>query len=135
MYCRTRENFTTGTTNVDDVASHGDKNIMLTDKDGNISLVKFSDTITKLQDMINDLNETVKKNTLDGITQATALASLSDSAIKNDDKIKIMSSYNLFLNSCGRDNAAPCGTGHYVSANANNTPANNQWTIKKLSKS
>jgi len=81
------------------------------------------------------LNETVKKNTLDGITQATALASLSDSAIKNDDKIKIMSSYNLFLNNCGHDPAAPCGSGHYVSANANQTPANNQWTIKKLSKS
>jgi hypothetical protein len=61
MYCRIRENFTTDTTTIDDVKSQGDKEIMLADKYGNISLVKFSDTVMKLQDMITALNNTVIK--------------------------------------------------------------------------
>ena len=80
MYCTIRENFVT--TTVDDikadkrtddkaVASQGDKNIMLTDEKGNISLVKFSDTVIRLQqkidrladfdDRLNALNEMVTK--------------------------------------------------------------------------
>jgi len=82
MYCTIRENFKTVTTTVDDikhgkltddkaVASQGDKNIMLTDEKGNISLVKFSDTVIRLQqkidrladfdDRLNALNEMVTK--------------------------------------------------------------------------
>ena len=125
MYCRTRENFTTGTTNVDDVASHGDKNIMLTDAAGNISLVKFSDTVIKLQQMIDALNETVK-------TQATTLKR----CIKNGDKIQIMAREGLLLNSCGADLNAPCvktqgGTAQYVST-YNKNPEGSLWTIQKL---
>ena len=125
MYCRTRENFTTGDTTVGDVDPQEDKMIMLTDKDGNISLVNFSDTITTLQDMINALNETVK-------TQATTLKR----CIKNGDKIQIVAREGLFLNSCGADLNAPCvktqgGTAQYVST-YNKNPEGSLWTIQKL---
>lgn len=94
MFCRTRENFTTRNTTVDDVASQGDKNIMLTDANGNISLVKFSDTVIKLQEMINALNETVKsqKVEIDELTrvQATKLTQTEVDArvIKGFGKLK-----------------------------------------------
>ena len=131
MYCRIRENFTTNTTTIDDVTSQGDKNIMLTDADGNISLVKFSDTVIKLQQMIDALNDTVKTQAKTLETQATTLESLSASAIKNGDKIKIMAHTGFFLNNCGSDPDAPCGGSHYVSSSPAATPENNQWTIQK----
>jgi len=75
MYCTIRENFVTTTVDDKAVASQGDKNIMLTDEKGNISLVKFSDTVIRLQqkidrlvdfadfvdDRLNALNEMVTK--------------------------------------------------------------------------
>ena len=77
MFCRTIEKFTTNTTTIDDVASQGEKNIMLTDADGNISLVKFSDTVIKLQNMIKALNDTVifQRDRID--QQATEIAGLT----------------------------------------------------------
>jgi hypothetical protein len=74
MFCNTRENFTTRNTTVDDVALQEDKNIMLTDADGNISLVKFDDTVIKLQDMIKALNDTVisQKAEIDELTRVQA---------------------------------------------------------------
>ena len=136
MYCRTKENFT------NDVASQGDKNIMLTDAKGNISLVKFSETITKLQTMINDLSDTVEKN---NTTQVKMINDLSASAIKalklaeaaigNGDIIKMVSTagLGLVLTNCGGDDDAPCenSTHNYVSASNITTPSNIQWTIKK----
>ncbi len=140
MFCRTRENFTTNTTTIDDVASQGEKNIMLTDADGNISLVKFSDTVIKLQEMINALNETVQSQKVEIEELQTTLESLSASAIKHDDQIKIstnLTDSRLVLNHCGADSSAPCrgGSVHYVSASnsdqAMNSASNNQWTIQK----
>ena len=135
MYCRTRENFTTGDTTVGDVDPQENKNIMLTDAKGNISLVKFSDTITKLQKMINALNVTVEKN---NATQAKMIEDLSDSvarAVMDGDKINMKSRFGLFLNNCGSDPNAPCretigGTAHYVSA-YDKDPEGSKWTINK----
>jgi hypothetical protein len=77
MYCRTIENFTTNITTIDDVTSQGDKNIMLTDANGNLSVVKFSDTVIRLQNMIKALNDTVifQSNRID--QQATEIAELT----------------------------------------------------------
>tara|TARA_B110000196_G_C20869629_1_gene531406 strand:- start:39 stop:461 length:423 start_codon:yes stop_codon:yes gene_type:complete len=100
------------------------KNIMLTDAEGNISVVKFDELINS----INMLAAAVNKNTLN-------LASLSASAIGNGDTINIVAKSGLFLNNCGSDPNAPCldtkgGTAHYVST-YNNNASGNQWTIKK----
>ena len=74
MFRKTQENFTTRDTTVDDVAPQEDKNIMLTDAAGNISLVKFNDTVIKLQDMIKALNDTVisQKAEIDELTRVQA---------------------------------------------------------------
>ena len=82
MYCRIRENFTTNTTTIDDVTSQGDKNIMLTDAHGNISLVKFSDTVIKLQDMINALNQTVIKLQGDLATANNEISNLKKQTLR-----------------------------------------------------
>ena len=134
MFCRTIEKFTTNTNTIDDVASQGEKNIMLTDADGNISLVKFSDTVIRLQGMINDLNKKLGENT----KKLGEIAKMAEDAIKHDDKINIIEAANgvFFLNSCGVDDAAPCvgtqgGTALYVSAYTNGTSEGNDWRIKK----
>ena len=97
MYCRIRENFTTNTTTIDDVTSQGDKNIMLTDAHGNISLVKFSDTVIKLQDMINALNQTVIKLQGDLATANNEISNLKKQTLRvpllNDDPGKYKVSF------------------------------------------
>ena len=61
MQCKIRENFNFDDEDVEDVVAQDQKSIMLTDSNGNISLVKFEDTIMKLQGMVNKLADAKKQ--------------------------------------------------------------------------